>query len=173
MESKSEFGITLIELIVTIAIISILASVAFPFSHSLFARFEAKKTISTLETVLIHTKHQAYLYHYRAAICGSNDAVYCSSGNWNKYILVFKDTTLNRIRDNNESILQIIPLSLKYGNLNWSGASARNVVFHADSGLPRGSNGSFTYCSHQYSNLNIRLFLSDMGHYRTEKINTC
>ena len=173
MKTVNVNGFTLIEMIACIAVLAILCAFAYPSFQSMFARFEAKKTISTLKTVVQHSKHQAYMYHQRLALCGSINAVDCSDNGWAHYILLFKDSNPNRLRDNEEKILQIIPMNLKHGTLKWNGASARNIVFHADSGLPRGANGSFYYCSHSHAESHTRLFLSDMGHIRSEKLLTC
>ena len=166
-------GITLLELLITLILIGILVVIATPYFSHLFAKLEAKKTASSLRTVVSYAKHNAYLKRDRLVICGSVDGISCNKAAWSNSLLVFKDNkNKNRLRESNEEIVQRIDLNLKHGQLSWKGAGDQNTIFHADSGLPRGGNGTFKYCSHHPNN-HFNLILSDMGHLRQEKLKTC
>ena len=88
-------------------------------------------------------------------------------------MLVFIDKNRNRQVDNDEQILHIEQLNLKYGNLSWRGAlSIPNVTYQAQTALPIGSNGSFYYCSTHLASQQ-RIVLNKMGHIRIEHLASC
>ena len=166
-------GISLIELLVTLALFSILVIISIPYFSQVFSEIEAKKTTSSIRTLVSYAKHNAYIKRDRLAICGSTDGISCSNVGWSDTLLLFKDNiSKNRLRDNNEEILQRLNLNLKHGELSWKGARGQNPVFHPDSGLPRGGNGSFTYCSIKHTK-HFNLIMGDMGHVRQKKIDKC
>lgn len=169
-------GFTLIEILIVVAIIAILATVGIPYMSNVLARLEARKVESIINTLTTHSKQQSYLHHQRISLCGSQDGSSCNPNRWSKSIIVFHDNqNKNRVRDTNERILQTINLELKYGTLTWSGAGrsvVNNPTFQPDSGLPRGSNGTFRYCSYEHAN-HFAMIMSDMGHVRANRQITC
>ena len=168
-----EKGVTLIELLIVLAVLGITLVFAVPHFAQVLAEMEAKKVESNLRTLLSHGKQQAYIHRQRIAVCGSDDGTTCNKTGWSKGVIVFKDTQVaNRNRDSEEKIIQQISFNLKYGTLNWQGALDQNPAFQPDSGLPRGANGKFKYCSTHYKK-HFNLIMSDMGHLRLEKQNTC
>ena len=106
-------------------------------------------------------------------ICSSNNGTQCHNNQWSQGFIIFTDRNENNLVDHNEHVYVYHILNLKYGELRWQGALARqNVFFNAQQGLPNGSNGSFFYCSHQYS-YHKRIFLSRMGQARHEELTQC
>ncbi|HSP84840.1 MAG TPA: prepilin-type N-terminal cleavage/methylation domain-containing protein, partial [Psychrobacter sp.] len=51
-ENQNEHGFTLIELIVTVAILAIIATIATPYILSLLARMEARRIAGQIDTTL-------------------------------------------------------------------------------------------------------------------------
>ncbi|KAA8732757.1 fimbrial biogenesis protein FimT [Acinetobacter qingfengensis] len=173
LPNKSCKGLTITELLVSIFITSAIVVLAIPHFSSLIANLESKKTITFINTVLNDSKHRAFIHHDRIAICGSHDQISCSDDGWSTGLLVFIDQkSPDRIRQSEETILHYYALNLKHGSLSWKGAAGRNLVFQSDSGLPRGSQGSFFYCANDAVN-SRRLILSYMGNTRHETIQQC
>lgn len=161
-------GFTLIELMITILILTIIIAITAPYFSSMLARMESKKISTSLQAILRDARHHAFTQRKRIAICGSHDGITCDAQAWSTGLLIFHDTTANRIREAHEDIYQFIRLNLKYGNLDWKGFGvSKNIVFQPDTGLPRGSNGSFYYCANQTENTR-RIVVSPMGHSRIE-----
>lgn len=166
-------GVSLIELLVTLLVFAILMFIAVPHMNQVFAEMETKKVESNIRTLISSTKQNAYIHHERLVICGSTDGQSCDAMGWSKQVLVFIDHKVkNRLREPDEAITHRLTFNLKYGNLIWQGARAQNPVFQPDSGLPRGANGTFKYCSKNY-NKHFYLLMSDMGHIRLEKQKDC
>lgn len=164
-------GFTLIELMVTIAIFVIISALAIPFFKNLLSEWESKTVSTDLVRILHQNKHHAFMNHQRLGMCGSSDLQNCDNA-WNKGIIVFSDQkVMNRLKEADETIVHAFRLDLKHGSLTWNGFGlANNLVFQADNGLPRGSQGSFVYCS-QHQDHSFKLILSQMGHARIEEQN--
>ncbi|MFC4953840.1 GspH/FimT family protein [Acinetobacter puyangensis] len=161
-------GFTLIELMITILILVVIITISAPHFSSIFALIESKKVSTTIQTVLRESRDYAFSHRKRIAICGSHNGITCDEQAWGMGLLVFHDKTSNRIRDPHEDIYQFLHFDLKYGNLNWKGFGiGGNIVFQPDTGLPRGSNGSFYYCANLSENTR-RIVVSPMGHSRIE-----
>ena len=173
MYRKITRAFTIVELIICVAVLAILTSIALPYFHKYQSRQEAKQIPIKLSAVNRYARSQAAVFHQNIVICPSQDSLSCHPNQWNKNILVFIDKNKNRQVDTGEQILQIDVLNLKYGNLRWRGAlSLPSVTYQAHTALPIGSNGSFYYCSTHLSNQQ-RIVLSKMGHIRIESLSSC
>ena len=173
MYKKIIRAFTIVELIICIAMIAILVSIALPYFHDYRSKQEAKNIPIKLSQINRYARSQAAVFHQNIVICPSQDSLSCQANQWNKNMLVFIDKNKNRQVDTGEQILQIDVLNLKYGNLSWRGAlSLPSVTYQAHTALPIGSNGSFYYCSTHLSNQQ-RIVLSKMGHIRIESLSSC
>ncbi|MGL6084197.1 MAG: GspH/FimT family pseudopilin, partial [Gammaproteobacteria bacterium] len=164
---------TIVELIICIAMIAILVSIALPYFHDYLSKQEAKNIPIKLSQINRYARSQAAVFHQNIVICPSQDSLSCQANQWNKNMLVFIDKNKNRQVDVDEQILHIDALNLKYGNLSWRGTlSLPSVTYQAHTALPIGSNGSFYYCSTHLSSQQ-RIVLSKMGHIRIESLSSC
>ena len=173
MYKKITRAFTIVELIICIALIAIIASIALPYFHEYRSKQEAKNIPIKLSQINRYARSQAAVFHQNIVICPSQDSLSCQANQWNKSMLVFIDKNKNRQVDVDEQILHIDALNLKYGNLSWRGAlSLPSVTYQAHTALPIGSNGSFYYCSTHLSSQQ-RIVLSKMGHIRIESLSSC
>ena len=173
MYKKITRAFTIVELIICIAMIAILVSIALPYFHEYRSKQEAQNIPIKLSQINRYARSQAAVFHQNIVICPSQDSLSCQANQWNKNMLVFIDKNKNRQVDVDEQILHIDALNLKYGNLSWRGTlSLPSVTYQAHTALPIGSNGSFYYCSTHLSNQQ-RIVLSKMGHIRIESLSSC
>jgi type IV fimbrial biogenesis protein FimT len=172
-DQKKSYGMTLMELLIILLLALILALVAIAQFSALQTRVERNSLISLLNGVLSESRSLALTQRKPVAICGSHDGNLCSDDGWSSGLLIFVDQHIaDRLHQTGEDIVYYHALNLKYGDLTWRGAAAKNVLFQADSGLARGSNGSFYYCAKDGAH-SQRLVLSYMGHTRVEPISSC
>ncbi|MDD9314687.1 GspH/FimT family pseudopilin [Acinetobacter lactucae] len=166
-------GFTLLELTITLAILMIMITIALPLYHQFMASVELKNSSRLLTIHIQKAKYDAILRHKSVVLCPSVDLSICNS-NWDTSLISFVDTNHNLQRESNEEILSNIELDLHYGSLKFQkfGKKLNSIVFQGDTGLPRESNGTFTYCSYKQDK-NFKLILSKMGHTRFEDLKNC
>jgi type IV fimbrial biogenesis protein FimT len=106
-------GFTLIELMVTIALVAIIAALATPSFAPVIASTRLSTATNDLYTSLIQAKSDAIRTGNRVTICASNDSTSCltaAGSNWVNGWITFVDstrTTANAVVDAGETISQI------------------------------------------------------------------
>ncbi|WP_138516308.1 GspH/FimT family pseudopilin [Rhodoferax bucti] len=91
---NKQSGVTLIEAMVTIAILAIVTSIATPSFLGLIASSELSSTTNDLITAIAKTRNQAISTGTRVSICKSADGTQCTNnGNWEQGWISFIDTT--------------------------------------------------------------------------------
>ncbi|PJG43146.1 fimbrial biogenesis protein FimT [Acinetobacter tandoii] len=173
MHLNKYMAFTLVELAITVLVLSILITLALPYYHQLKANQERSLVFRLISDNIQLAKQQAVINHSNVVICSTQDQKNCKDSMWNQGFIVFLDTNQNRKIDNNELLISTESTNLKYGNLNWRGTlQLTSLNFKAEHGLPIGSNGSFYYCSIS-TVAHIRIIMSKMGHLRTENPTNC
>ncbi|ENV38425.1 hypothetical protein F959_00481 [Acinetobacter venetianus RAG-1 = CIP 110063] len=165
-------GFTMSEAIITIAIISIIAAIGIPYFNNMLISNEVNQIKKILTIYIQKAKSDAQIHHKNMTLCASTDLITCSN-DWSRGFIGFFDENRNRTRERSEQILYANTIPSKYGTLDWRGTLRVNsVTFQGDTGLPRGSNGSFFYCMNN-SNNHLKVILSNMGQIRSEMVTTC
>jgi type IV fimbrial biogenesis protein FimT len=145
-------GMTLVELIVTLAIMSILLAIAIP-GYANFMNFNRLVALTNdLASSLQLARSEAIRRGVRTTVCKSSNpmdaAPACdSSGNWQQGWLVFVDGGTKGVVDDGDPILRV------HGGVAEAGITASNFSTHA-SFLPSGGsqgpsglgNGTFYVC---------------------------
>lgn len=169
---QKNLGFTLLELTVSMTILAILATLALPSYQQYGAAQESKKTTQLFISYIQQAKTEAVLRRQNVVICATNNEQVCSL-DWSYGYLVFIDLNKNRTFDANEEVLSQVKFNLKYGNLSWKAFNKHNrIIFEGFQGLPIASNGTLSYCSHQY-NFHQNVVLSRLGQARQESTASC
>jgi type IV fimbrial biogenesis protein FimT len=91
--SKEVRGVTLIELMVTLAVLVILASLAIPSFQGSLASSRVSSTANELISSIAQARSHAIKIGSRVTLCKSADGATCStSGNWEQGWIMLKDT---------------------------------------------------------------------------------
>jgi type IV fimbrial biogenesis protein FimT len=142
--SKSVRGITLVELVFTIAIGSILCAVSLPALGGLIQGGQSRSAHNALVAALNLARSTAVSRQADVSICPSRDGTTCSSAIWWQHgWIVFADANRDGTRSPDEAIIHVA--QMRDGMAIASTAGRRHVIYRAD-GTSAGSNLTFTFC---------------------------
>lgn len=157
-------GLTLIELLVTVAVLAIMATIGIPNYQRLSARSEVASEVMRLKTALALTRNAAITRRSTITLCPSTDGSQCTITNnadgkaWLAPLAIFEgrgeagDTLLRTL---GESRL----VSLTYRNDN-------RPVRYTALGRSGGHNGTFRLCGRLETG--AKVVVSNMGRVRSE-----
>ena len=147
LQPNNEQGFTLVELIVTIAVLAIITMIATPYILEQLARMEAKRIESQIRNTLTLAKAESYIRRQDLLVCLSNNGAICDRDSY-KQLLLFSDKNNNKNFDLGvDDLLEEQALEPKYSTLYLRVGDKRHYTkFWGDSGKPRGHFGHFKYC---------------------------
>ena len=147
LRPHNEYGFNLVELIVTVAVLAIIAIIATPYVLEQLARMEAKRIEGQIKSTLALAKAESYIRRQDLLVCLSNNGSICDRDSYKK-LLLFLDKNNNKNFDLGvDDLLEEQALEPKYSTLYLRVGDKRHYTkFWGDSGKPRGHFGHFKYC---------------------------
>ena len=147
LRQHNEHGFNLVELIVTVAVLAIIAMIATPYILEQLARMEAKRIENQIENTLTLAKAESYIRRQDLLLCLSNGGGLCHRDS-HKKLLLFLDKNNNKNFDLGiDDLLEEQTLEPKYSTLYLRVGDKRHYTkFWGDSGKPRGHFGHIKYC---------------------------
>lgn len=159
MNKQNMVGFTLVELLIVLAIVSILASIAIvPFS-SLLEQTRAHMIMHQLAHDIADARHRALVDQVDVMLCPRSANNTCGLGaDWSKGWLMFRSPN---------HVFKIVKLSIKPNQMTFHGFGQHHALEFRSNTLFGVSNGSFTF---RLSNGEvIQLIISKTGRSRVEK----
>lgn len=146
-QAQIKFGFTLIELIVTVAVLAIIVMIATPYILEQLASMEAKRIEGQIKNTLKLAKAESLIRRQDLLVCLSNNGGTCDRDSY-KNLLLFLDTNNNNNFDVGvDDLLEEQALEPKYSTLYLRVGNKRHYTkFWGDSGSPRGHFGHIKYC---------------------------
>lgn len=165
----SQSGVTLLELMITVAVAAILLGVAVPTMRSLLLSERMTVHINGLVAHLSLGRTAAVVRNRQVVICRSRDGRHCStSGSWGDGWILFVDTDRDENRGGDEPVLRV------HGKLT-DGVSLRYAAFPSSRYLtfePTGitnANGTFVFCDSRGAAGAKAVIVSKMGRARISR----
>lgn len=158
-------GFTLIELIVTVTILAIIATIATPYILSILANMEAKRIAGQIDNTLTLAKAESYIRRQDLLVCLSNNGGLCHRDSF-KQLLLFSDKNNNNNFDAGiDYLIDEQSLNPKYSTLYLRVGNNRHYTkFWGDSGKPRGHFGHIKYCpTSTYNQTTYQISFSHLG----------
>lgn len=136
---KKKSGFTLIELVVTIAVLGVLAAVALPSYRLMIARNRATTDANTLVTLITTARSEAIKRNQQVVLCKSNNGSTCTSvtgQGWELGAILFVETvSRNAQRDTDEPLIQkAFPLA-NGSTITGGGGTTNYVIYNSGGGL--------------------------------------
>ena len=168
-KANSQRGFTIIELMVTLAVAAILASIAAPSFRSTLQDNRLITEINQLSADLNLTRSEAIKRGSPVTLCKSNDfdnSPSCVSGaDWHDGWIIFNDLNANAIIDSGETVIRVFNRITPANTLAF--ASGKDDIVYAPSGFATGDNSTFRLCDDRGANSARGLVVSNSGRVRT------
>lgn len=160
-------GVTLIELIFTLAIAAILGAISLPALGGLMQSSQARSTQNVLVTALNLARSTAVNRQDVIVVCPSADQAHCDKSLWWQHgWIVFPDRDRNGTRSDDEPLLARAPT--QPGMAIASSAGRTHVTYRYD-GSATGTNLTFTFCDHRGATRAGALVVNNAGRVRQGK----
>lgn len=159
-------GITLIEMIIALAVASILATAAAPAFGNLIQKSRAQAARSALVTALNTARMTAVTKLSHVVVCPSRDQQYCDhSTEWQDGWIVFLDADHDGRRTEDEALVTVAGAEPD-GVTILSTAGRTHVTYRMD-GTSGGSNVTFTVCDRRGADDAGAIVINNAGRVRS------
>jgi len=138
-------GFTLLEALVTTAVLALTLTVAVPSIQRLYHSNALTSQVNRLIAHLNLARSTAVTRSRRVLLCPSADQQSCLTDPlWHRGWIVFEDLNGDRERDSSEPVLRSVTGS--EAGLSLTSSRYRQRIVYRPDGSPRGSNATFTFC---------------------------
>lgn len=159
-------GFTLLELMVSITILSILASIANASYGPMLAKNRQDNKLSILKTNLAYARNSAVSYNQAMTLCPMKGAQCTNS--WHDKIYLFTDANANQFLDDTDTIIFMIEAVPDSDSLTYP---RHAITYRPDGSIAGFQSGSFIYCLKEYPEImGKRLTISQAGRYRIRDV---
>ncbi|MFT4927975.1 MAG: type IV fimbrial biogenesis protein FimT [Phenylobacterium sp.] len=138
---KQPSGLTLIDLLITIAIVSITAGLTLPSLTQTLAESRAQMYMKSLGRVIMYTRSYAITQGHAVTICplvGGKCKI-----DWSKNISVFIDRNMDRRKSQDERLLKVVD---DPGQQDYLTYPRRGITYRPDGSINGYHSGTFRYC---------------------------
>lgn len=154
-------GLTLLELMIVIAIATIIGTIGLPSLRQFNQNIEARADISQIRSAIMFARENAITKRRFTTVCGLHSGQ-CNK-DWGRNLTIFEDQNQNRKIDATETILQRLPdLGSIYKEIGYN----RTHLTYRPSGRSPSSAGSLIYCFRSQSPISKVYVIAASGRIR-------
>lgn len=140
-----DYGFTLLELLITLAIASVLLGITIPTGQQLIRQQETAAVTNQLANLFFYARETAVNSGYNTAVCPTIDLVSCSRA-WHQAFIVYKDLDGNKIFNPAvDEALQVAVLA-PFWSVNWRAFNSQYQIQFQPSGYTFNQNGTLEIC---------------------------
>ena len=172
MYLSRQFGVTALELMVTMAIIAILLATGVPAFKNYSWNLRMRSAIDMLQTDMNLARGRAISHNIQTIICPATGSSECSGiSRWQDGWIVFTDINGDRQKQDGEPLLKHAG-AVEFLTIT-SSVSRNNLRFYPNGSAP-GSNISILFCDKRGAEHANRIIVSNSGRIRvdTEAVQT-
>lgn len=158
-------GFTLVELISTLAVLSITLLAGIPALHDLLEQHRLSAHTNLLLGQLQFARSESVKVGQRIGLCPSNDGEFCDDAfDWSRGWIIFTDQNRNRRRDATEPLVRVSRADGAVRILTSTGR--RRIIYQPDGTVLGGSNATFRLCGKINQHHNRAVIVSLTGRPR-------
>ncbi|MCV6605340.1 MAG: GspH/FimT family pseudopilin [Porticoccaceae bacterium] len=151
-------GFTLIELMISLAILAILLAAAVPAMLDFLERNQSRAIISEVRNLVALARENAVHHGCHTIMCPSDDRAQCSR-NTDAPVIVFSDCNKNREIDGDDQLYRVMQPLPENSRLVWSFSAGRRYVQMTPQGHTNSTFGSLIYCPASGEEKHARLLI--------------
>ena len=136
-QATSASGFTLVEMMITVFIMSVLVSFAFPAMKEAVRSYQLTSKANNVANILNHARSEAAKRGLRVTICSSTDGASCAGANqnnWHQGWIMFVDNDNNATVSGTDVIVQSAPANAEF-TIVLNGTS--NYLSFVSLGMPK------------------------------------
>lgn len=164
---KGFCGFTLLEIMITVAIVGVVTAIAVPSAGVYVKNSRLTSQINALVSDLHLARSEAVGNSQQMVLCPSANATSCSGSDWAKGWIMFSDLDANGQVDSIDTILRVQQALTSSNTLTSTGIGTR--VIYDNRGFTSSTSGTFSLCDDR-GTANIKtIAISKTGHIRKVK----
>lgn len=158
---KTIKAFTLLELMVSLSVVSILAAIAIPNLTPFLVKMRVDNEISELHRMLLITRNTAINNGQKTILCPLDSSSKCTT-QWQNSLSVFIDFNNNKQLDVNETVIKT-KAAITSGDLLVYAKGRNKITFKPTGHLSGLANGTFRYCPKDYNNFSRGIVVARSG----------
>ena len=139
-------GFSLVELLVALAVASILLAFATPSFQALPRVQRSTAALNQMIGAISFARSAAVLHRAPVTLCPATAGQCLGKDQWHRGALIFRDPNQNGLRDSEETVLSALPGLTEGDRLYWRSFRNRGYLRFMPAGYTHWQNGHFLYC---------------------------
>ena len=168
---KQDSGFTLLELLITVVLISIIMAIAIPSMREFTQNDRLTTNVNVLIGHLNYARSEAVKRSRQVAVCASSNAATCG-GNWSDGWIVYIDANADNSFTAGEEIISA-QQSLQGGNTLTATGIGAQVIYDYRGFVNAASVGSLQLCDNRSGPHGKTISITTTGRVRLEADSTC